>query len=257
MTNAAPARRRVAAQAAFEARSLLSNGEQLLVSMILPLIALVALIYTAPDLLFAGYFAEPRSRTQAAALAVPGVLALAVVSTAFTGQAITLAYERRYGVLRLLGTTPLGRGGLLLAKGGAVLGIVALQCLVLGGVGVALGWRPDPAGIPAALVLVILGCAAFVAMAALLGGTLRAEAVLAFANLAWILFLGAGVLFPLGALPDSLAPVLRFTPPGALGEGLRSALVGSDVLPALPMVVLTGWALLIGGLAAMTLRWSD
>ena len=120
MRRAAAPRRRVAAQAAFEARSLLSNGEQLLVSIILPVIALIGLATVRPDYSSSLAADAPDTLAGAASLAVPGVLALAVVSTAFTGQAIVLAYERRYGVLRLLGTTPLGRGGLLLAKGCAV-----------------------------------------------------------------------------------------------------------------------------------------
>ncbi|MGB3686133.1 MAG: ABC transporter permease [Ornithinimicrobium sp.] len=256
-TRAAPGRQRLAAQTAFEVRSLLSNGEQLLVSIILPLLVLIALVTLRPNYSTSLLSGRLDTVAAAASLAVPGVLALAVVSTAFTGQAIVLAYERRYGVLRLLGTTPLGRAGLLGAKGSSVLVVVTLQATVLGGAGLALGWRPEPAGIPAAVGLIMLGCAAFVALAALLGGTLRAEAVLAFANLAWILFLGCGVLFPLDTLPTGLADVLRLTPPGALGEGLRAALLGVDTTPLLSAIVLLAWAGGIGALAATRLRWSD
>ncbi len=254
---AAPGRQRLAAQTAFEVRSLLSNGEQLLVSIILPLLALIALVTFRPNYSTALASGPLDTVAAAASMAVPGVLALAVVSTAFTGQAIVLAYERRYGVLRLLGTTPLGRAGLLGAKGFSVVVVVALQAAVVSGVGLALGWRPHPAGVPAALGLIILGCAAFVALAALLGGTLRAEAVLAFANLAWVLFLGCGLLFPLDTLPAGLAAVLRMTPPGALGEGLRLALLGVDTTPVLAFVVLAAWAAGVGALAAVRLRWSD
>ncbi len=256
MPNAAPTSARVQSQAAFEVRTLLSNGEQLLVSIILPLVAMVALVLLNPGALSAG---GPKSVTSgdAARLAVPGIIALAVVSTAFTGQAIVLAYERRYGVLRLLGTTPLGRGGLLIAKGCAVVVVVTIQCAVLGVVGLALGWRPELTGIPIAIVLILSGCAAFLALAALVGGVLRAEGVLALANLAWVLFLGCGLLFPLATLPDAVAQVLRFTPPGALGEGLRSALAGADSSSLLSVVILVVWAAVIGAVASRTLRWSD
>ncbi len=256
MPNAAPTSARVQAQASFEVRTLLSNGEQLLVSIILPLVALVALVLLKPGALSAGGL-EAVTRGDAARLAVPGVFALAVVSTAFTGQAIVLAYERRYGVLRLLGTTPLGRGGLLIAKGCGVVVVVAVQCAVLGVVGLALGWRPDLAGIPMAVLLIFAGCAAFLALAALVGGVLRAEGVLALANLAWVLFLGCGLLFPLAALPDAVARALRFTPPGALGEGLRSALAGGEASALLSVVVLVVWAAVIGAIATRVLRWSD
>ena len=256
MRSAAPTSARVQAQASFEARMLLSNGEQLLVSIILPLVALVALVLLNPGALSAGGL-QAATRADAARLAVPGIFALAIVSTAFTGQAIVLAYERRYGVLRLLGTTPLGRGGLLIAKGCAVVVVVAIQCVVLGAVGLALGWRPELTGIPMAVLLILSGCAAFLALAALVGGVLRAEGVLALANLAWVLFLGSGLLFPLAALPDAAAQVLRFTPPGALGEGLRSALAGGDASSLLCVVILLVWAAMVGAIASRALRWSD
>ena len=98
-----PRGRRVLAQARFEAEILVRNGEQLLVSLVLPVLAMLALTATSyPDL------PEPRI-----ALVAPGVLALAIVSTAFTGQAIQTAFDRRYGVLRLLATSPVGTDGLL------------------------------------------------------------------------------------------------------------------------------------------------
>ena len=144
-------------------------------------------------------------------LALAGALALAVVSTAFTGQAISTGFDRRAGVLRLLGTTPLGRGGLLAAKCLAVLSVLAVQVVVLGALGLALGARPEAGGILPMLVSLLLGSAAFVALALLLAGTLRAEAVLAVANLVWVLLLGLGVLVPTDRLP------------GALGDGRGAA----------------------------------
>src|SRR5699024_5012919 len=119
-------------------------------------------------------------------------LALAVLSTAFTGQAIATGFDRRYGVLRLLGVTPLGRSGLLAAKAIAVLGVELLQVIVLGAIGLALGWEPAWVGILPALLVGLLGTWAFVALALLLAGTIRAEGVLALANLIWILLLGIG-----------------------------------------------------------------
>ena len=170
MSAAAPGRQRVRSQAAFETRALLTNGEQLLVSVLLPALALAGLaLSSVPDL----------GRGARVDLALAGALALAVVSTAFTGQAISTGFDRRAGVLRLLGTTPLGRDGLLAAKGLAVLSVLVVQVVVLGGLGLALGARPGPAGLVPAAVSLLLGSAAFVALALLLAGTLRAEAVLA------------------------------------------------------------------------------
>src|ERR1043165_2175024 len=61
------------------------------------------------------------------AYVVPGVLALTVMSTAFTGQAITTGYERSYGVLKRLGASPLTKPGLLFAKTSAILVLVCAQ----------------------------------------------------------------------------------------------------------------------------------
>lgn len=246
MSAAAPPRRRVLAQAGFETRTLLSNGEQLLVSLALPALALLGLtLGSVPDL-------GPGRRAD---LALAGTLALAVVSTAFTGQAIAVGFDRRSGVLRLLGTTPLGRGGLLAGKALAVLSVLCVQVVVLGTLGLALGARVEAGGILPALLTVVLASVTFVALALLIAGTLRAEAVLALANLVWVLFLGLGTLVPTAELPGPLARVAPFLPSGALGDALRTALVdGGWAWGA--YAVLAAWGLVAGALAARLFRWS-
>lgn len=247
MSAPAPARRRVLTRAEFETRTLLANGEQLLVSVLLPALALVGLARSSvPDL-------GPGPRAD---LATAGALALAVVSTAFTGQAISTGFDRRAGVLRLLGTTPLGRGGLLAAKGLAVLSVLVVQVVVLGALGVALGARPAAGGILATLMSLLFGSAAFVALALLLAGTLRAEAVLAVANLVWVLLLGLGVLVPTDRLPGALATVAALLPSGALGDAVRLSFVDGG-WPWSQWAVLVGWALVGGVLTRRVFRWGD
>ncbi len=246
-TGAAPARQRVLARAGFETRMLLANGEQLLVSVVLPALALVGLaLASVPDL-------GPDTRAD---VALAGALALAVVSTAFTGQAISTGFDRRAGVLRLLGTTPLGRGGLLAAKCLAVLSVLAVQVVVLGVLGVALGARPEPGGILPMLVTLLLGSATFVAVALLLAGTVRAEAVLAIANLVWVLLLGLGVLFPTDLLPGPLGALAAVLPSGALGDAMRSAVVDGG-WPWPQWALLVVWGLAGGLLARRFFRWGD
>jgi len=245
VSTAAAARRRVLSRAGFETRTLLANGEQLLVSVLLPCLVLAGLaLGSVPDL-------GPGSRAD---LATAGALALAVVSTAFTGQAISTGFDRRAGVLRLLGTTPLGRGGLLAAKGVAVLSVLALQVVLLGALGAALGARPDAGGILPTMVSLLLGSAAFVALALLLAGTLRAEAVLAVANLAWVLLLGLGVLAPTDQLPGGLATVAALLPSGALGDAVRLSFV-DGAWPWSQWAVLVAWAVVGGLLTRRFFRW--
>ncbi|MDO5503560.1 MAG: ABC transporter permease [Actinomycetia bacterium] len=246
MSAPAPTARRILAQTRFEAMSMLRNGEQFLVSILLPLLAMLVLSFSPfPDL------AEPRINVVA-----PGVLALAVVSMAFTGQAIATGFDRRYGVLRLLGVTPLGRGGLIIGKTLAVLLFYVLQLLILGGVALAIGWRPDLGGLVPLLITIVIGVLCFVALAMLIAGTMRAEAVLAVANLLWVVFLGLGLVIPTDVLPGALSAIATWLPSGLLGDAARAASL-EGAWPWLPWLGLLLWGVFAGLLARRLFRWSD
>jgi ABC-2 type transport system permease protein len=245
MPGAAPLPRMVLAQAGAEARAMLRNGEQLLLTMIIPILLLVG--FSQAALIDVG-----GSRI---GFVTPGILSLAVMSTAFTGQAIATGFERRYGVLKRLGATPLSRAGLLLAKTCAVIAVEVVQVVVIGAVALALGWSPhgDPLWV---VLLVLLGTAAFSGLGLLMAGTLRAETTLAGANLVYLLLLGlGGVVFPLTKFPDSVRPVLELLPITALTEGMRSVLENGAGFPAGPVIVLACWTVAGLGLAARTFRW--
>jgi ABC-2 type transport system permease protein len=245
---ASPAHRRVLAQTAFEARAILRNGEQLLVTVVVPVLTLVGLVQVDAFDIDTGGLSRIDFFT-------PGVLALAVMTTSFTSQAIASAFDRRNGVLRLLSTTPLGRRGLLAGKVLGVLVVEIVQITVIGLTAVLLGWRPDPVGVALALVAVVLGTAAFTSLALLVAGTLRAEAVLAVANLALLLLaVAGGVVVPADRLPGALQHVAVLLPSGALGEAMRGALQ-LGALPAWSVVVLVGWAAALGWGAARLFRW--
>jgi len=245
---AATTGRRVMAQARYETLAMLRNGEQLLVALIIPAMVLLGLTMTS---------FVPLGQGRRIDLAVPGVLALCVISSAFTGVAIATGFDRRYGVLRLLGSTPLGRVGLLAAKAVAVLCVVALQFAVIGALGLALGWEPSWRGIPAAVVATLLGTWAFVALALLLGGTVRAEGVLALANLVWVVLLAlGGVVVASSRLPPGLSHLAELLPSGALGDSLRAAFLHGHARVGEWLVMLL-WALLASVLASRLFRWSD
>ncbi len=245
---AASPRRRVLAQAGFELGSLLRNGEQLLVSLVLPSLALVGLSLTASPSLGPGRRID---------VATAGVIALCVISAAFTAQAISTGFDRRYSVLRYLGVTPLGRGGLVAGKVLATLAVEVVQIAVIAVLGLVLGWQPAAAGIAYAVLFVVVGTWAFVALALLLAGTLRAEAVLAIANLVWVLLLGVGgVIVPRAELPAAAGQVVAFLPSAGLADGLRSALVDGD-LNLLALLVVLGWGVVSTALAARLFRFDD
>jgi ABC-2 type transport system permease protein len=233
--------RMLVAQTTLELKLLLRNGEQLLLTMFIPITLLIGL-----TLLPLGSFGPNRAATF-----VPVIMALAVVSTAFTGQAIAVAFDRRYGALKRLGATALPVWGIIAGKSVAVVAVVFLQATILGVIGFALGWRPELAGLGLGAVIIGLGTAGFAALGLLLGGTLRAEIVLAVANLLWFVFAAFGALtLETDTVPSTLRGVARLTPSGALTEALsRSISVSVDLFGIVVLAV-------YGALAALAaLRW--
>jgi ABC-2 type transport system permease protein len=245
---AAPLPRMVLAQAGAEVRATLRNGEQLLLTLIIPILLLVG--FSAAPLLDLG--------GRRVDFVAPGVIALAIMSTAFTGQAIATGFERRYGVLKRLGATPLSRPGLMLAKTLAVIAVEVVQVAVVAAVALALGWHPHGGATGAlwAIALILLGTAAFSGLGLLLAGTLRAEATLAAANLIYLVLLGVGgVVFPVDRFPDGVRHVAEALPITALTGGLRSVLSAGGGFPGVPLLVLGCWAVVLLALAARAFRW--
>ncbi|MDQ3157720.1 MAG: ABC transporter permease [Actinomycetota bacterium] len=246
---AAPLPAMIRAQTGIELRLLLRNGEQVLLALVIPML-----------LLFAGTHSDrvvDLGSGRPIDIIAPGVLALAVLSTSFTSLAIATGFERRYGVIKRLGASPLPRHGLMLGKIGAVLIVEALQLTVLSLVAIALGWDPHGgiAAIGWLVLLTLFGTAAFGTLGLLIAGTLRAEATLAVANLVYVLLLvGGAVLVPLSRYPDSARTALEWLPSGALSQGLRDVFDGSA--PGIfPIGVLLIWAVVAGTLATKTFEW--
>ncbi|MDJ0357829.1 ABC transporter permease [Paenarthrobacter sp. PH39-S1] len=243
----APLVRRVLQQGRYETLTMLRNGEQLILAVVLPLMALVALSVTP---LLDGLGA---SRIN---IATPGVLALCAMSTAFTGQGIATGFDRRYGVLRFLSTTPLGKAGLIAGKMLAVLAVLVIQTAIVTVVALFLGWQPPLAGVLLGAPLLVLGALSFTALGLLVAGTVRPEATLAITNLLWILF-GAlgGIVLPSSRIPGPFSGVVDFLPSGALGGAMRAALVGGQ-LNILAVVILLGWSVLAAAAAIRWFKWS-
>jgi ABC-2 type transport system permease protein len=243
---AAPRARMLAAQTAMELRLLLRNGEQVALTLVIPL--LLEFFFNLPLL----YSLDTPRRID---FVVPSMLALAVMSAAFTGLAIGTGFERKYGVLKRLGATALPRSVLLAGKTLAVLILELFQAVLICTFGLVLGWHPhgDPVF---AVVLIVLGTVAFGGLGLLVAGTLRAEVTLAAANLIWLILLFAGgIAIPLTKYPHAAREILRYLPSAALSDGLHTVLQSGHSLPARPTLTLLVWAAVTLPIAARWFRW--
>jgi ABC-2 type transport system permease protein len=223
----------------------LRRGESLLLALGIPVLLLV--FFSVVDVL-------PTNTEDPVDFLAPGVLALAVMSTAMVGLGIATGFERQYLVLKRLGTTPLGRPALLAAKTAAVLVVEVIQVAVLVPVALALGWRPD-GNVGVALAAVLVATIAFAGLGLLMAGTLRAEVTLAAANgLYLVLLLLGGMVVPLAELPGALRAVARALPAAALSDALHAALASAAV-PGRAWLVLAIWAVAAPAAAAALFRW--
>ena len=247
--NAAPALRSTLAQLGMELRLTARRGENLFVIVVLPLILLV---------FFSLVPALTPNTARPIDFLLPGILALAVISTSLVNLSIATAFERSYGVLKRLGGSPLPRAGLIAAKIGAVLVVEILQVALLVTVAVGLfGWRPGVEWSPVvAGAAFVLGTLAFAGLGLLMAGTLRAEGTLAAANaLFLILLLLGGVVLPVDHLPGFLADLARVLPASALSDAYRIGL-GSATGDALPsLLVLAAWGVVSSLFATRLFRW--
>jgi ABC-2 type transport system permease protein len=241
--------RGIVAQARLETRLLLRSSESLLVTLGIPLGVLV--FFSLVPVL-------PTGDVEAVTFLVPGVLALSATATGLVASAIQTAYERKSGALKLLGATPLGRSGFVLAKLASVLVVLLAQTgLVLGTASLALGWRPD-GGVVGVLLAVPLGLLIGAVMAGIglaIAGAVSAELTTALTNALFLgLLLLGGVAVDTELLPDGPAALGALSPLGAGVLLLRGALDGAG-LAAGALVTVLVWGVLGAGVAARRFHW--
>jgi ABC-2 type transport system permease protein len=238
----------LSAQTRAEITLTMRRGESVLLTVALPvgLLVFFSLVHVLPD---------QTTTDSAVAFLAPGILALAVMSTAMVSLGIATGFERQYGVLKRLGSTPLGRPALLSAKTASVVVIEAIQVVVLVGAALLLGWDPHGNAGLAALAM-LLATVAFAGLGLLMAGALRAEVTLAAANgLYLVLLLFGGMVFSLDKLPSGLRTVARWLPSAALSDALHGGLSAGAAIPTRAWVVLAVWAVVAPVAAALTFRW--
>ena len=224
------------------------NGEQLLLLVVIPVMLLV--FFSQTDFL-------PTSSGSRINFLMPGILSLAVISTAMVNLGIATGFERSYGVLKRLGTTPLGTRRLVMAKVSAICIIEIAQLVLLIIVGQLLGWSPNRINIAQVLVLMLIGTSCFAGIGLTLAGRLRAEINLAAQNgLYLVLFLLGGILVPNDELPKILGNVAQVLPSSLLSSLLRDSF-NNNTFDLTDAVALGGWAFAVCALAVISFKWSD
>lgn len=242
----------IAAMTAMELRLVLRRPENLFATIVIPTVVLV---------LFSSVAILPTGAPRAVDFLLPGAITLGIIATSLVSLSITTAYDRSYGVLKRLGGSPLSRTELIVARLLTVLVVEAVQIgLLVSSATLLLGWTAGPGGSPVVVIAAILvGTAAFAGLGLLIAGTLRAETVLALANVLFLAFLVVGgVLVPIDRLPGSLAAIAAVLPAAALSDVLRTGLgsaatSGADI--AGPMYQLLVWAIAATTLAIRAFRW--
>lgn len=236
------------AQTRIELAMTLRQGERVLVTLFIPILLLI---------FFSALKIIPVTANESAVdFLLPGVLALAIMAAGMVSLGIATAYERHYGVLKRLGSSPLPRGGLILAKIISVLVLELIQIALLIGVAVLFyGWRPL-GSLPLAVLAMALGTVTFAALGLAMAGGLRAEATLAGANGLYLLFLliGGGIL-PLDHLPGPLASLAQLLPPAALTQALQDTMISGKAFPGGAFLTLAIWAVIILAIAMKTFKW--
>ena len=224
------------------------NGEQLLLLIGIPVLLLV--FFSQTNVL-------PTDGLANIDFLMPGILSLAIMSTAMVSLGIATGFERSYGVLKRLGTTPLGTKRLVAAKVVATCCIEITQLLALVAVGLILGWNPSSINLPSLLLALVLGTSCFAGLGLIMACQLRAEINLAAQNgLYLVLLLLGGILIPNSELPKSIAWLAEVLPSSLLSELLRN-IFGNNELKISDLASLAIWAIGACLVAVFSFKWSD
>jgi len=240
--------KRIFIQLKAELMLLARNGEQLLLTLIIPVLLLA--FFGSVDIL-------PSGNDEPIQFLTPGVLAVAIMSTSMVSLGIATGFERSYLVLKRLGATPLKKRELVVSKVLSVFIVELVQAAILLPIGALLGWRITGTLWPLAFGVILLGTSAFAGIGLLLAGRLRAEINLAAQNgLYLVLLLLGGMIIPRDSLPGFVGNAAQALPSTALADLLRTSFNNDGGALLVPFAVLTAWAIITPLIAAKRFRWS-
>jgi len=253
-----------AARSSVELKAFFRNKQSLVFTLLFPVMLLV---------IFGSIFSGPvkGTHTDVKQVFMAGIIAAGVMSTAFSGLAISIAIERDSGMLRRIGLTPMPKGAYFAGKLVRVIVTTVLETALLVGIAVALFHLPMPSTgqrwltLGWDLALGTVACALLaVAYSALIPNSRSAAAVVTpvFIVLQFI----SGIFFPFSELPRWMQNTAALFPVKWMAQGFRSVFLPDSFTVVEPAahwelgriaLVLTLWS--VGGavLTAMTFRWKS
>ncbi len=246
-SKAASPLRQIAIQTQYELLLTLRRGENVLVTLIVPVMLLI---------FFTSLSIAPSVNGSTINFLLPGIVAVAIMAAGMVNLGIATAYERYYGVLKRLGSSPLSRSGLIIAKVCSILLLEVLQVILLVGIAILLyHWQPT-GSLALTLLTLALGTVTFAGLGLAMAGTLRAELTLAGANALFLVFVffGGGIL-PLSRLPGPLAGFAELLPAAALTQALQATMISGRNTPVFALGVLAAWAVVVLLVAIRTFKW--
>ena len=218
----------------------LRRSESLLVTVVVPIFALIS-----------------ASQTDGGVKKyLPFVILLTVMGTSLLSIGISTGFDRRYRVLVRLGTTPLGKLGTVLSKILYVFVLETVLLLIVSGVGVAIGFRPD---IKSLLIFPLcwLASISFTSIALIIASNLKAETNLGVQNLVYFLFIiGGSLAFVSKSSNKVVHDLTRLIPSTALHSLLRYT-TGLESFSLISFISLIVLACLLSFIAIKTFKFDE
>lgn len=204
---ATPAGRALSALLRADAVVLLHNRVSMVLSIMLPLIILIATT-----------LGKNPSRLGSATLVIGLALTLGIAISCLLGYSLALAHDREAGVLQRLRVTPVATWTIMSSRLAVQLAVNLLASVVVIIVGAAIhGLSLGVGQYLLALAVAILGAALFLAMGQALVALVRsAGAISAIGRALFIVLLLLGLVGGTGVLGDTVQAIANWSPVGAL-----------------------------------------
>lgn len=191
---------------------------------------------------------------------IPGLIALNTMGGGLWGIGFLLVNFRIAGLLKRFVATPMPRQNFLAAILGARLTFLIPDVLVLLLLGVLAFQMPIRGHLWDLAAVEIVGALAFAGIGLLIASRARTtETVSGLMNLVMIpMWLLSGVFFSTSRYPDPMQPFIKALPLTQLCDGLRLVILEGKGLAdlALPLAVLSAWAVATFLLALRIFRWT-